>query len=83
MELDFRFYNTCNSAYQESTMINDNTVYIALKDTASAHARCRCLQRNMLWYNIKNTEIIRIILDIKFYAHDDYTPCVDTLLALY
>ena len=83
LEIEFRFDNTCGSMYQDSTRIEDRTIYFALKDTASEHYRCICEHRSISLFDVENTDWIRLILDIKFYAQDEYTACLDTVLSLH
>ena len=83
LKLDFRFRPVCGSAYGDSVISGDKTIHIFLADTASIHARCICEHQSIFWFSIEDVESIRLTLDIKFYASDDYTTCVDTLLQLY
>ena len=82
LEIEFRFDDTCGSMYEDSTTIDDRMIYIALKDTASVHYRCICEHRSRFLFGVGDTGWIRLILDIKAYAQDEYTTCVDTVLSL-
>jgi len=82
LRIDFKFENTCSSAYKDSTSINENNIYISLEDTSRWHARCICSHESYFWYHIENIDKINLILDIKFYAQDNFITCVDTLLNL-
>ena len=83
LKLDFRFRPVCGSAYGDSVISGDKTIHIFLADTASIHARCICEHQSIFWFSIEDVESIGLTLDIKFYASDDYTTCVDTLIILY
>jgi len=80
--LDFRFSNTCNSAYEESVSIENNTIHIALKDTAKSHARCVCEHKCLFQFKVEGMDNVRLLLDIKFYTSEEYVSCVDALLQL-
>jgi len=83
LKLDFRFDAVCNSAYSDDVITENNSIHIFLDDTASVHARCICPHQSIFLFLIEDVDDIRLILDIKFYASDEFTTCVDTLLKLH
>lgn len=80
LSLDFRFNNTCGSAYQNSVSIMQDTISICLTDTARVHARCVCEHQCQFQFRVEGLDDIRLLMEIKFYAQDNYISCVDTLL---
>ena len=82
LKIEFKFSNTCASAYNDSTSINGIIVYISLDDTSKVHARCSCIHESTFWYHVVDTDVINLILDIRPYTKDDFITCVDTLLYL-
>ena len=82
LKIEFKFTNTCGSAYEDSTSINGSLIYISLNDTSQWHARCSCLHESTFWYNVVNTSNINLVLDIKSYTSDNFITCVDTVLKL-
>jgi len=83
LNLDFRFDAVCLSAYSSDVIAENDSIHIFLEDTASVHARCICLHKSIFRFSIEDVPEIRLVLDIKFYAFDEFTTCVDTLLHIY
>ena len=82
LNLDFRFRTLCNSAFRDSVIIWDKTIHILLEDTAKWHARCVCEHQSVFLFSIEDIESIKLMLDIKFAASEDYEACLDTVLIL-
>ena len=83
LNLDFRFDTVCLSAYSSDVIAENDSIHIFLEDTASVHARCICPHKSIFRFYIEDVPEIRLVLDIKFYASDEFTTCVDTLLQLH
>ncbi len=80
LNLDFRFINTCGSIYMDSVLFMQDTISICLTDTARSHARCICEHQCQFEFLVEGMDHIPLLMEIKFYAQDVYTACVDTLL---
>jgi len=82
LKLHFLFDCTCYSAFQDSTVINDEWLHIFLKDTSSYHARCICSHASELDFYLPDAKQVGVELNIQFYGGQNYTACLDTLLEI-
>lgn len=82
LKLVFKFQNSCGSAYSEYIDISGHDLHITLTDTATQHARCVCEHTSICRVHILEGSQVGINLDIKFYAQNNYSNCLDTLITI-
>jgi len=80
---DFRFNCVCSSMFQDSVVVQGNNIFIALKDTATVHARCICEHQSVFQFDYMDYETIHLELWVQFYTQDNYIECVDTTLSIW
>ena len=82
LSLIIRFQNTCNSKYSEDINIVGNNLHILLTDTSTQHGRCTCDHASICIVQVLDGNQVNIDFDVKFYAQENFTNCIDTLLTI-